>query len=148
MTMSLAQRDVLEAIAERLIPTDEHGPSAAEAGAVMYIERALAGPYAGHAATYATALAALDAAGFAGLASEAQDGVLRALETSAVPTERAFFELVRGHVFEGMFGDPSWGGNADRAGWRLLDYPGPRREWTAVEQALDTRPEALSDVRR
>ena len=58
---------------------------------------------------------------------------LRALEGTA------FFELVRAHVLEGMFGDPSYGGNIDHAGWRLLDYPGPRRLWTAREQALDVR---------
>ena len=120
-------------MAARLIPADEHGPSATQAGAVVYIERALDGPYAEHAAAYAAGLAALG--DFAALGADAQDDVLRELEGSA------FFELVRAHVLEGMFGDPRWGGNADHAGWRLLGYPGPRREWTAEEQALDAEPE-------
>lgn len=124
-------REVLEAIADRLIPADEHGPSATQAGAVTYVERALAGPYAEHAATYAAGVADLD--GFAALSPEAQDARLRALEGSA------FFELVRAHVLEGMFGDPSYGGNVEGVGWRLLGYPGPRREWTAEQQALDAR---------
>jgi hypothetical protein len=127
--MTPDERAILEAVAARLIPADEHGPSAAQAGAVVYIERALDGAYAEHAATYAAGLAGLE--GFAALADDAQDHRLRELEGSA------FFELVRAHVFEGMFGDPHWGGNADQAGWRLLGYPGPRREWTAEEQALD-----------
>ena len=127
--MTPDERAILEAVAARLIPADEHGPSAAQAGAVTYIERALAGPYAEHAATYAAGLAGL--AGFAALAADAQDDRLRELEGTA------FFELVRAHVLEGMFGDPRWGGNAGQAGWRLLGYQGPRRAWTAQEQALD-----------
>jgi gluconate 2-dehydrogenase gamma chain len=124
-------RETLEAIADRLIPADAHGPSATQAGAVTYIERALRGPYAEHAATYAAGLAELD--GFAALSAHEQDERLRAIEGTA------FFELVRAHVLEGMFGDPSYGGNRDGAGWRLLDYPGPRRVWTEAEQALDVR---------
>jgi len=38
----------------------------------------------------------------------------------------SFFELVRRHTLEGMFGDPSYGGNANFAGWELIGYPGPR----------------------
>jgi gluconate 2-dehydrogenase gamma chain len=124
-------RETLEAIADRLIPADAHGPGATQAGAVTYIERALQGPYAEHAATYAAGLAELD--GFAELSEQEQDERLRAIEGTA------FFELVRAHVLEGMFGDPSYGGNRDGAGWRLLDYPGPRRVWTEAEQALDVR---------
>lgn len=124
-------RETLEAIADRLIPGDEHGPSATQAGAVTYIERALQGVYAEHRAAYAAGLAELE--GFAALPPQAQDERLRALEGSA------FFELVRTHVLEGMFGDPGYGGNLDQAGWRLLAYPGPRREWTEQEQALDVR---------
>jgi gluconate 2-dehydrogenase gamma chain len=124
-------RETLEAIADRLIPADAHGPGATQAGAVTYIERALQGPYAEHAATYAAGLAELD--GFAALSVQEQNERLRAMEGTA------FFELVRAHVLEGMFGDPGYGGNRDGAGWRLLDYPGPRPVWTAREQALDVR---------
>jgi gluconate 2-dehydrogenase gamma chain len=124
-------RETLEAIADRLVPADEHGPSATQAGAVTYIERALQGPYAHHAVTYAAGLAELE--GFAALSPAKQDARLRALEGTA------FFELVRAHVLEGMFGDPAYGGNIEQAGWRLLDYPGPRRVWTAEDQALDVR---------
>jgi gluconate 2-dehydrogenase gamma chain len=124
-------RETLEAIADRLIPADEHGPSATQAGAVTYIERALSGVYAEHAAAYAAGLAELD--GFTALSAQEQDERLRAIEGTP------FFELVRAHVFEGMFGDPAYGGNVDGAGWRLLDYPGPRPVWTAQELALDAR---------
>jgi hypothetical protein len=146
--LSSAQRATLEAIAERLIPTDELGPGAVEAGAVVYIERALGGFHAQHAERYASGIAAIEAAaadrhgkGFRELDADDQDELLAAFERSERSGERDFFELVRAHVLEGMFGDPAWGGNVDRAGWRLLDYPGPRRVWTEREQQLDVRPD-------
>jgi gluconate 2-dehydrogenase gamma chain len=47
-----------------------------------------------------------------------------------------FFELVRQHALEGMFGDPSWGGNAGMVGWALLGYQGPKQVWSEEEQQL------------
>ncbi|MBI3264128.1 MAG: gluconate 2-dehydrogenase subunit 3 family protein, partial [Acidobacteria bacterium] len=44
----------------RLIPTDAGGPGASEAGAVRYIDRALAGALVGSREAYRTGLAALD----------------------------------------------------------------------------------------
>ena len=49
-----------------------------------------------------------------------------------------FFELVRRHLIEGMFGDPRWGGNAEGRGWALVGYPGPRLVWTEADQRLGT----------
>jgi hypothetical protein len=146
--LSSAERGTLEAIAERLIPTDALGPGAVDAGAVVYIERALGDFHAKHADLYASGLAAIEVAaadrhskGFQELDARDQDELLAAFEQSERSSERDFFELVRAHVLEGMFGDPAWGGNVERAGWRLLDYPGPRRVWTAREQELDVRPD-------
>jgi hypothetical protein len=133
-------RAVLLAIAERLIPADEHGPGAGEANVVEYIERALAGDYRAHEPAYAAGLAlvgerAVEHHGrrFDELGPEQQDAVLTSLEAEESP----FFELVLRHVKEGMFGDPAWGGNAGYAGWRLLGYAGPRHVWTEEEQRLD-----------
>jgi gluconate 2-dehydrogenase gamma chain len=146
--LSPTERATLEAVAERLIPTDELGPGAVDAGAVIYIERALDGPHAKHAGAYSAGIAAIEAAaaarhgaGFCELDAPQQDAILASFEQSSQRSERDFFELTRTHVLEGMFGDPSWGGNIDRAGWRLLDYPGPRRVWTEHEQQLDVRPD-------
>jgi hypothetical protein len=136
------QAAMLSAIAERLIPSDDTGPGAAEAMAARYVLRALAADYREHRAGYARGLTALDArarkqlgAGFAALAAEQQDALLAELEGGDAESA-AFFELVRRHVVEGMFGDPVWGGNAEQAGWKLLGYPGPRHVWTAEEQRL------------
>lgn len=37
---------------------------------------------------------------------------------------RAFFSLVYQTVMEGMFADPMYGGNKDKAGWKLIGFPG------------------------
>jgi len=144
--LTLMQRETLEAVAQRVLPTDSLGPGAGEAGAAAYVERALSGPYASHLDVYREGLAAIEAAAathggdFAALPEAAQDEILIGLERSQVAGERDFFELIRAHIIEGMFGDPAWGGNAGRAGWRLLDYAGPRRVWTEHEQELDVTP--------
>lgn len=139
MTQGLTaeQLALVEAIVARLIPSDENGPGAAEARVGRYIERALAGAYAEQRSDYARGLEEVDrrasagyGAGFVELAPDEQDAVLSELEASP------FFELVRRHALEGMFGDPAHGGNADRIGWKLLGYEGPKLVWTEEEQRL------------
>ena len=46
-----------------------------------------------------------------------------------------FFNLVKSHTWQGMFGDPRYGGNRDYAGWDLIRYPGVRMRVTDEEQA-------------
>ena len=130
----------LDAVLERLIPSDQHGPGAREAQVMRYVVRRLAGAYRHHRDTYAAGLARLDADAstmhgdrFADLPVDAQDEMLRAAEARV---DDPFFELVLAHAKEGMFGDPSHGGNAGRAGWALLGYPGPRHVWTEADQRL------------
>jgi gluconate 2-dehydrogenase gamma chain len=149
LTRNLTESQVatVDAIAARLIPSDETGPGAREAQVVRYIERALSTEYSGHLVAYADGLAAVDRYAtlthgkeFVRLAPEQQDAVLRALErgeTGLPPASGAFFELLRRHVLEGMFGDPAWGGNAGYVGWELLGYAGPRSEWTGEEQQIE-----------
>jgi Gluconate 2-dehydrogenase subunit 3 len=132
---------VLAAALERLIPEDEHGPGALEAGVGRYVEGALERGGDGVLARWRAGLEALDelarareGAGFAALAPEAQDRVLSA---AADGPAAAFFEELRGRAIEGMFCDPAWGGNAGEAGWRLLGYPGPRHVWSAGDQRIE-----------
>lgn len=40
-----------------------------------------------------------------------------------LPT-RPFFEVVYQTVMEGMFADPIYGGNRDKAAWRMIGFPG------------------------
>jgi gluconate 2-dehydrogenase gamma chain len=37
---------------------------------------------------------------------------------------RAFWSMLYQNVMEGMFGDPIHGGNRDKAGWKLIGFPG------------------------
>ncbi len=116
-TLTAAESDILEAIVARLIPTDENGPGAAEARAAHYIDRALAGPLSASRRAYAAGLAA----GFA-------------------PNSSTFFNLVRTHTIQGMFGDPYYGGNANFVGWDLIGYPGLRMAVTADDQRMSVKP--------
>jgi gluconate 2-dehydrogenase gamma chain len=138
----------LDAIVARLIPTDEHGPGAREARAARYIDRALGGALASSRDAYRSGLAAMDAHAqrakgglFAALSAGDQDDVLRDMERNAAtgftPNSAVFFTLLRTHTWQGMFGDPYYGGNASFVGWDLLGYPGLRLAVSASDQRLD-----------
>ena len=153
-TLNAAEADTLDAIVARLIPTDENGPGATEARAAHYIDRALAGPLRNLRNTYASGLAAIDeyaqakkGAAFAKLSAADQDTILTDMEkntaTGFSPNSAAFFNLFRTHTIEGMFCDPYYGGNANFAGWNLLQYPGIRMGVTAADQRMNPKLEPL-----
>jgi len=133
----------LTAAVGRLIPTDDLGPAAADAGVQIFIDRSLAGPNAATLPLYQAGLAALDKAagsgGFAGLKVAKQDDLLTKAEANKLADAPAgFFALLLEHTRQGMFGDPIYGGNADFAGWDLLAFPGIKFTWTAEEQEIGT----------
>jgi gluconate 2-dehydrogenase gamma chain len=131
--VSNAERTTLRAVLERLIPSDARGPGAVEAGVLDFVERR----YEEHRDVYAPGLAALG--GFATLTMAEQNAELSRLEASGSP----FFELVRLHAIQGMFGDPSHGGNAGSVGWDLIGFPGPKVVFTVDDQSLDVDVERL-----
>jgi gluconate 2-dehydrogenase gamma chain len=45
----------------------------------------------------------------------------------------SFFQTLRHHIAEGMFSDPAYGGNRDKAGWKLVSYPGAQRAYLPAE---------------
>jgi gluconate 2-dehydrogenase gamma chain len=150
-TLTTGEAATLDAIAARLIPTDENGPGAIEARATRYIDRALTGTLAGSREAYRNGLAALDAyaraskgALFVQLATADQDSVLREMEENVAsgftPDAATFFSLVRTHTIQGTFSDPYYGGNANFVGWNLLRYPGVRLAATADDQRMDRMP--------
>ena len=135
--LSAAEAATLAAVCARLIPTDETGPGAAEAGAAVYIDRALGGWLAPSRDTYVTGLVALDEAArtksgkrFVDLAAADQDAVLEAI------AQTPFFALVRAHTIQGTFCDPAYGGNVNFVGWNLIGYPGIRLNVTAADQRM------------
>ena len=60
LSLSPHEARAATAIFERMFPADELGPGAAEIGVVVYLDRALAGPYRQHAEAYRVGLATLD----------------------------------------------------------------------------------------
>jgi Gluconate 2-dehydrogenase subunit 3 len=144
------QMKTLEAFIDRLIPTDELGPGAVEAGAHVYIDRVLAGPNASEKAQFLEGLEAVDAyaqssqgALLADLPAEKRDLVLKAIDENTaegLPQGRQFFNRARRLTLEGMFGDPYYGGNRNFAGWDLIRYPGPRPAVDGEMQRMDAAP--------
>jgi gluconate 2-dehydrogenase gamma chain len=121
--LSPLEAAALEAIAARIIPTDDT-PGAREAGVIHFIDRALGDFMAGSAGELRAGVASLDALAlateegkpFAELGPDRQDDLLRAVEDSP------FFGLMHYLTVAGMFALPSYGGNRDYAGWQLLGF--------------------------
>jgi gluconate 2-dehydrogenase gamma chain len=126
---------------DRLIPTDEMGPGALDAGVLRFIDRSLSEAESDAADAYRSGLAALDAYSqytrggpFVDLSTTDQDSVLIDVQIGAATgagvgfagSSGSFFNMVKSHTWQGMFGDPHYGGNANFAGWDLVNYPGVR----------------------
>ena len=148
------QADVLDALMECIFPVDDNGPGAREIGAVFYVDRLLAQGDSHLQDTYRGALAAVDAwstaaygCPFTQLDVDRQHQLLVALEHDEVPASLnsadrrylrgGFFEMLRTHTLEGLFGDPAHGGNRGLLGWRLLGYLGPQPGYSHAEQQLN-----------
>jgi len=145
------ERQTLEAVVARIIPADDTSPGALEAGCARYIESALGDAYQSLKQAYSAGLAALNAQAmasvnkpFAAAGASEQDKLLSDFEKNVKVGDysgsASFFEMMRRHTLEGMFGDPAYGGNANFAGWDLIAYPGPRMYVPPELQALDAKP--------
>ncbi len=146
--LSPSQAQTLEAVLERLLPTDATGPGAKEANVLRYIDWSLAGDLSVFVGPYTNAIAAIDAyaeqtfgAAFAALSASQQDSVLTDMEansaTGFTPSSQAVFTMIRTHAVQGMFGDPAHGGNVGFVGWKLVGFPGPRFVIDAHDQKLN-----------
>jgi gluconate 2-dehydrogenase gamma chain len=143
-----AQLRTLEAFIDRLIPRDENGPGAVDAGAQNYIDRQLAGYLSGEKDTFIAGLEAVDAYArrahgvpLAELSAEQRDEVLTAIDMNraeGLTAGRAFFNRARRLTLEGMFGDPYYGGTKNYAGWDLIKYPGHRPAAGPEHQKMST----------
>ena len=144
---SADQMKLIEAVIDRLIPSDELGPGAREAGVPSYLERSFAGYLSREKVAFCEGLDAMETAArarynssFSQLSPTQQDEFLAGMEKNEVsgfrPDSRTFFVRVRQLTLEGMFGDPWYGGNRGFAGWDLIRYPGPRLAVSAEDQRL------------
>jgi gluconate 2-dehydrogenase gamma chain len=144
---------ILAAIAERIFPATD-SPGAVEAGAVEYIELALAGDYAEFLSDYRKGFKAIDrqarekfGAKFVALGDADKDAVLSDCEAGQIPrfkNSADFFETVRCHVLEGVFGEPQYGGNRGLVGWRLVGFPGQQFGYpdAYIDKRVDLSPVA------
>ena len=114
----------IEALAGQVIPTDD-SPGAREAGVIYFIDRALATFDTGKRKLYVEGLKAAqdtrrelfpDSTSIVKLQPEQQIRLLRAIEKTE------FFEVLRTHTILGFFGNPSYGGNRELAGWKLIGF--------------------------
>lgn len=156
-TLTAAESAALDAMASRILPSDDGTPGAHEARAVHYIDRALMSALAPLREQYAAGLAALDAhamevggSPFHMLPTSDQDAIIDAITRSAIPSYPAlnagFFNTVRTHTIDGTFSDPYYGGNRDFVGWDMIGYPGVRAISTPEEtrQGRDLAPSRQS----
>jgi len=149
-----AEAAFIEAAVARLIPRDENGPGALEAGVPEYIDRQLAGawgagerfyrsgpwhsgtPSQGYQLPYTPAelfRAAIrkineTKTGFEKLDPKAQDSYLDSLQKAGLDLggvpSNVFFESLLELTVEGFFSDPAYGGNRDMVAWKMIGFPG------------------------
>ena len=129
-----AQAADLDAATSQIIPSDETA-GAHEARVVYFIDTSLATWAKEQRPEFTKGLAELrtraanaspPARSFAALSEDQRHAVIASLEKDAHP----FFFLLRGATVAGMFSNPSYGGNFEKAGWKLLGFQ-DRFSWAA-----------------
>jgi gluconate 2-dehydrogenase gamma chain len=119
-----AQAADVDAIVAQIIPTDDV-PGAREAGAVHFVDHSLATWARGQRDSFVQGLDELNrdagrrwpgARRVAALPPDRQIELLHAVE------QTPFFKTMRFFTIAGTFANPSWGGNHDKIGWRILGF--------------------------
>jgi len=122
------QTRTLRAAVDRIIPADEWGPSASEAGLLPFLNQQLATSLADRLPEYRVGLSALDAearaahdgAAFDALTPAAQDALLTSVAAGQTRADwgtlspPAFFRELVEHTQEGFYASP--------AGWSLVGF--------------------------
>ncbi len=185
--MFLSQTEVafLDAAVSHLIPKDELGPGAKEAGVTYFIDQQLFGGYGTMAKKYTQGPwpegtpqqgyqspltpAAVYRAGirdcndycrktygkaFDALSRAQQDEVLKGLDGGKIELEQVraqfFFNMLLANTIEGFFADPVYGGNRDKAGWKLVGFPGVAAVYTAFIEKHNVpyraQPVSIADI--
>jgi Gluconate 2-dehydrogenase subunit 3 len=124
LVLSAEQARDVEAIAAQIVPGGRT-PGAREAAAVYFIDHVHAGPWAAGAKDFLAGLADFQAkcarhhpgvAQFADLDADDQLAYLRHVERTP------FFEQMRFLTVLGLLASPHYGGNANKAGWKLVGF--------------------------
>jgi gluconate 2-dehydrogenase gamma chain len=123
-TLDPAMAAEIDALASQIVPSTD-GPGAKEAGVIYFIDRALGTFGADSLPSYRTGMAMVQekrkqmfagSASITALTNDQQIELMRAIDKTE------FFELLRTHTTLGLLGNPSYGGNRDRVGWKLIGF--------------------------
>ncbi len=123
--LTAAQAADVEAICMRIFPSGADGPGAKEAGVVHFIDKALQTFAAPQKDFLLNGLADLNkkvaekwpgTTSFSALKPEQQDEYLTSIEKTPLFGQMRFATCV------GMFASPTYGGNQDEAGWKLIGF--------------------------
>lgn len=126
-------------LCEQIIPADEHGGGATEAGVIHYIDRQLVAVFSYDQLIYQQGISALqisclDLHGlrFEELDPDTQQKLCESMEKGDLPAEywaevdqSRFFSLLVSHTMQGFYGSPRHGGNKDYMSYQMmgLDFP-------------------------
>lgn len=89
---------------------------------------------------------------FPDLDEDEQDEIVKALEDDDIEMDgipsSEFFDMLRTSTLEGVYADPSYGGNKNMAGWKMKEYPGVQLSFNKEiedEDFVKKEPKALTD---
>lgn len=148
--LSMQELETLKAATDCIIPPDDDGPGATDAGVFIFIDRTLSGHDAVLLPLFQAGLAALDGAAspsFAESSADEQANILTLAEAGELEGDPGgFFGILLEYTRQGMFSDPVHGGNIGFAGWDLISYPGIKLVWTEEDQDVgsEVTPEHIS----
>jgi gluconate 2-dehydrogenase gamma chain len=130
----------LSSICEQIIPADEYGPGATQAGVVYYIDKQLQEVFIADQPIYQNGLKAINNTCndlfsepyFEDLDSNRQNEFLQRMEKNDLPGQywqqnsaSGFFNIMIRHSMQGFYGSPRHGGNKDFISYSMigLEYP-------------------------
>ena len=128
--LTSAEAAEVEALTGLIVPADDLGPGAVEAGSVWYIDALLSREEEDHA-TLQEGLAMVSghvSARYPGRTTLAELAPDEQLEIAREIQDTDFFRGVRDATITGMFAHPRHGGNRDKLGWQLLGFD-DRHAW-------------------
>jgi gluconate 2-dehydrogenase gamma chain len=121
---------IVTALVDRVLPKDED-PGAVEANVPDYIDHALQqqqlrkmkDDFTGGVAAIDRRCNRMYKVGFAKATAAQQDDVLTVFKESPSDSgEFKWYEILVALTMEGFLGDPSYGGNKDQVGWKLVGF--------------------------
>lgn len=125
------QAAILTAVIDCIVPPDDF-PGAAELGVMGYLARILTEERSDDRLPIIEWLRQLEhysnlrnGSSFVALDAIAQDALLREIDGAAAapwPAARPLFRLLVDLAMEGYYADPSNGGNAGTASWKMIGY--------------------------